>query len=82
MEKYRVYKTVVGRPRKDGGRIVKSYGCNGKQHVITYDLLWFDISGNASDGLSDVKPKKVVGKCNFNKECKNLGFFTVIDGEL
>jgi len=82
MEHFRIYKTVIGKPRKNGGRLVKSYGCNGKQHVVTYDLIWYDEKGFAINGQADIKPKEIIGKCDFSKTCRNLGFFVMNNMEV
>ena len=75
---FRIYKVEVSKyVRKDGMRLVKSFGCNGKRHVITYDHVCCDEHGyNACVGKSNVKPAKEIGKCG-RKSCKNLGFFSL-----
>jgi hypothetical protein len=77
-EPFRVYKVVTNSPSKDGSRLVKSYGCNGKEHYITYDRIWYNDKGIASDGVPNVKPPKFIGKCKHGADCKNYGFFTDI----
>lgn len=77
MKTFRIYKTEVSRIRKDGSRLVKSYGCDGKSHFVTYDRIYFDINGKASNGIPNIKPPKYIGKCEFSKVCKNLGFFSI-----
>lgn len=77
-EPYRIYKVVTSRPRKDGSRLVKSYGCDGKEHYITYDRIWYDETGVPFSGVSRTKPAKYIGKCKRGRDCKNYGFFTDI----
>ena len=73
---FRVYKQSVGKKRKDGLRLVKYYGCDGKEHRITYCHLLCDRHGNnVSNGKSGVKPDKVLGKCQHDMTCKHFGEF-------
>jgi hypothetical protein len=74
---YRVYKTEVSRyVRKDGMRLVKHFGCNGKDHRITYYHLCCDAKGeNANNGECNVRPDKPIGECDYYS-CKNLGAFS------
>jgi hypothetical protein len=77
-EPYRIYKVVTSRPRKDGSRLVKSYGCDGKEHYITYDRIWYNDAGVPFSGISRTKTSKYIGKCKHGRDCKNYGFFTDI----
>ena len=72
MDYYRIYKTTHGRMRKDGGSLVKCYGCDGETHAINYNMLWY----NGDEAYSGKQLKTIVtGSCK-HKECKNLGFFS------
>lgn len=83
MDDFRIFKTTIGKPRKNGGCLTKSYGCNGKEHMVTYDLIWYGPDGKATDGQSDVMAPKKLGKCAHDNICKNLGFFRIFNkGEL
>lgn len=76
---YTVYKMKVGPVRKDGSRLVQSYGCNGHEHRIKYYSMWCDSTGrDATMGKSNVKPDKVIGPCQHNSTCKNYGSFILM----
>ena len=79
MRDFRIYKSVVGKPRKDGSCVVSSFGCDGKNHVVTYDAIWFDIFGKPSNGMSGIRPTKELGSCDHGRTCKNLGFFRLFN---
>jgi hypothetical protein len=81
---FRIYKVKSSRIRKDGSKLVKTYGCDGRNHYIKYDRIWFDgPNGEATSGRADVKPLKFIGKCGNGRKCKNYGFFTeFMDGHL
>lgn len=74
---FRTYKVTVGRPRKDGGQVTASYGCNNYEHAVSYDLIWYDADGMACNGKSDIKPTKMLGECKHDHTCKNLGGFII-----
>lgn len=71
---FRIYKSKVGKPRKDGSQLTESHGCNGKEHYAIFDAIWYNEKGQGVDGKSRVKPDKYLGKCT-HKECRNLGGF-------
>ena len=77
---FRIYKVEVSPfVRKDGFQLVKSFGCNGRRHVINYDHIMYaniDEVPTASAGRSEVKPHKDIGPCDHHS-CKNLGFFII-----
>lgn len=75
MRVFRTYKVVSGKVRKDGSTLTKSYGCDGKEHYIRYDAIWYDETGQACNGKADVMPAKSLGKCGQDDVCKNLGGF-------
>ena len=74
---YRIFKTTKGKVRKDGSRLTKSYGCDGTEHVVVSDLIWYNEEGHGVNGISNFKPPKFVEKCT-HSVCKNFGFFTTI----
>jgi len=73
---YRVYKKVVSKlVRKDGYRLVKLYGCNGKDHRVQYCYWACDEKGrNVTGSKNCVKPDKKLGRCRHDY-CRNYGFF-------
>jgi hypothetical protein len=72
MDYYRIYKETKGRTRKDGGVLVKWYGCDGDEHAINYSMVWYE--GDVAHHGKQLKTL-VIGPCT-HKECKNLGFFS------
>lgn len=77
MNTFRTFKIETCKPRKDGGQLTKSYGCNGYVHYVTYDRIWYNEKGHGVDGQSDVLPPKFLGKCTHGKDCKNYGGFVI-----
>jgi hypothetical protein len=76
---YTIYKTKVGPVRKDGSRLVRAYGCNGREHRVQTDAIWCDAEGrDATAGKARVKPDKVIGECQHNRVCKNYGSFILM----
>lgn len=76
---YTIYKTTVGPVRKDGSRLVRVYGCNGREHRVQTDAIWYDSTGReATAGKARVKPDKVIGPCVHDRVCKNYGSFILM----
>jgi hypothetical protein len=73
---FRVYKHEVSSyVRKDGMRLVKTYGCNGKQHRISYVRLACDKKMTYVNGGDAVfRPDKILGECD-HKSCSDMGAF-------